>query len=69
MSKLKGLDMLALVLVIIGGLNWGLVGLWDLNIISKVFGVASVLTKIVYILVGLSGVYVALIYAKLRKEA
>lgn len=46
----------ALVLVVIGGLNWGLVGLLDLNIVSKLLG-DGVLTKIVYDLVGLSALY------------
>ncbi len=46
----------ALVLVVIGGLNWGLVGLLDLNVVSKLLG-DGVLTKVVYDLVGLSALY------------
>lgn len=46
----------ALVLVVIGGLNWGLVGLFNLNIVSSLLG-DGVLTKIVYDLVGLSALY------------
>lgn len=47
-----------MVLVVIGGLNWGLVGLLNLNLVTTLFGVGT-LTNIVYDLVGLSAVYVA----------
>lgn len=48
----------ALVLVVIGGLNWGLVGLFGLNLVSTLLGEASALSRIVYGLVGLSALYV-----------
>lgn len=44
--------------LVIGAINWGLVGLLNLNIVEAIFGM-SVLTKIVYIVVGLAGVYKA----------
>lgn len=47
---------LALVLVIIGAINWGLVGLFDFNLVDTLFGVESIISKIVYILVGISGI-------------
>lgn len=49
---MKILEIIALTLLIIGGLNWGLVGLFDLDLVSTLF-VASIITKIVYILVGI----------------
>lgn len=49
---MKILEIIALTLLIIGGLNWGLVGLFDLDLVSTLFG-ASIITKIVYILVGI----------------
>jgi hypothetical protein len=52
------LHKVALVLVVIGGLNWGLVGLFDLNVVSALLGEATVLSRIVYGLVGLSALYV-----------
>ncbi len=58
--RLTTLDWIALVLVIIGGLNWGLVGLFDLNLVAALFGVDSALSNIVYILVGLAAVYVTI---------
>ncbi|MEM4245371.1 MAG: DUF378 domain-containing protein [Candidatus Nanoarchaeia archaeon] len=59
------LDWIALVLVIIGGLNWGLVGLFSYNIVDGIFGAGSLIAKIIYILVGLSALY--LIYYAMKK--
>lgn len=56
---MKLVNILALVLVIVGGLNWGLVGLFNFNLVTTLFGEASVLSNIVFILVGLSAAYVA----------
>lgn len=53
---MKGLQQIANILVIVGALNWGLVGLLDLNVVNVVLGSVAGLEKIVYILVGLSGV-------------
>ena len=55
---MKRLDVLAAILVVIGALNWGLVGLFGFNLVFALFG-TTVLTNLVYILVGLSGVYQA----------
>jgi hypothetical protein len=52
----NALDWIALVLVIIGGLNWGLVGLFSFNLVEAIFGV-GVIATIVYVLVGLSALY------------
>lgn len=49
----------ALILVVVGGLNWGLVGLLGLDLVATLFGAMSVIAKLVYILVGVSAVYVA----------
>ena len=53
---MKGLQQVANILVIVGALNWGLVGLLDFNVVNMVLGSMAGLEKIVYILVGLSGV-------------
>jgi uncharacterized membrane protein YuzA (DUF378 family) len=55
--KFNAIDWLALVLVIVGGLNWGLVGAFNYNLVDSLFGVESALSRIVYVLVGLSAVY------------
>ena len=65
--KLNIIDIIALVLLIIGGLNWGLVGLFSFDLVATIFGVASMLSNIVYMLVGLSAIYVAVIFMKLEK--
>ena len=54
---MKIVDIVAWVLLIVGGLNWGLVGALDIDLVSTIFGAGSVLTRIVFILVGLSAIY------------
>lgn len=56
------LEKIALWLTIIGGLNWGLIGLFDFNLVAAVFGGMSLLSRIIYILVGLAAIW--LIYAQ-----
>jgi len=51
--------MLTFILVIIGALNWGLVGLMDLNLVNLLFGSMPGVERIIYILVGLSAIYLA----------
>ena len=68
MKSLNALDWVALVLVIVGGLNWGLVGLFDFDLVATIFGDMSVLSRIVYILVGLSAVYMIVIAGALEKK-
>lgn len=53
---MKGLKTIALILVIVGGLNWGLIGLFGFDLVAAIFGDMSVISKIVYVLVGLSAV-------------
>ena len=47
-----------MILVVIGGLNWGILGLFDVNVIDSIFGMMSTLSRIIYVLVGLSAIYV-----------
>lgn len=51
--------MVAFTLVVVGALNWGLVGLFNLNVVSTLLGAGSTLEKLVYVLVGLSAVWLA----------
>jgi uncharacterized membrane protein YuzA (DUF378 family) len=53
----EGLNLLTLVLAIVGGVNWGLVGLFDLDLVAAIFGAGSVLARLVYVLVGLSALW------------
>lgn len=56
-SALRTVDIVSLVLVLIGAINWGLVGLFDFDLVAAVFGEMTALSRIVYTLVGLAGVY------------
>mgnify|MGYP002870006259 CR=1 FL=1 len=53
---MQTLQKAALVFVIIGALNWGLIGLFSFNLVETLFGVDNVITNIVYALVGISGI-------------
>ncbi|MFZ2310282.1 MAG: DUF378 domain-containing protein [Patescibacteria group bacterium] len=68
MKNLSALDLIALVLVIVGGLNWGLVGLFNFDLVATIFGDMSMLSRIVYSLVGLSAVYMAIITTSLTRK-
>lgn len=61
------LHIIAWVLLIIGGLNWGLIGALDFNLVDTLFGAGSVLSRIVYILVGLSAI-VGIIHCTMCKD-
>ena len=59
--NLNALDWIALALLVIGGINWGLVGLFQFDLVATIFGGSdSILSRIVYTLVGLSAVFVAI---------
>jgi hypothetical protein len=60
---MKSLDLIALVLVLIGGLNWGLVGFFNFDLVAAIFGEMSAISKIVYDLVGLSALYMIIMKA------
>lgn len=60
MKRLNGLDGLALVLAIIGAINWGLVGLFNFDLVANIFGDMSGISRVIYTLVGLSGLYLAI---------
>jgi uncharacterized membrane protein YuzA (DUF378 family) len=57
MSAIGGLDRTALALVTVGGVNWGLVGLFDFDLVAKLFGSRSVLSRAVYSAVGVAALY------------
>jgi len=54
---MKSLNLATLILTIIGGINWGLVGLFDFNLVAAIFGEGSALTRLVYVIVGLSALW------------
>ncbi len=54
---MKAINLVTLLLVIVGGLNWGLVGLFDFDLVAAIFGAGSLLARLVYILVGVSAAW------------
>jgi len=59
---------IAFVLVMVGALNWGMVGVFNVDIVSEIFSKDSVATDIVYILVGLAAVYIMIRFAMCKKD-
>ena len=54
---MRAINVITLVLLIVGGLNWGLVGLADFDLVAALFGEMSTLSRIVYMLVGISALW------------
>ena len=54
---MKIIDKIALVLIIIGAINWGLIGILKFNLVDTLFGTMSILSRIIYTLVGISGLW------------
>lgn len=65
--KTTPLYSLALVFLIVGGLNWGLIGLFNFNLVAGIFGDMSLLSRLIYIIVGVSAAYVASVVFKKSK--
>jgi len=61
---MKIVNCLALTLVIVGALNWLLVGLFEFNLVDFLFGSLSLLTRLIYILVGIAGIWSIAFYSK-----
>ncbi|MDD3190123.1 MAG: DUF378 domain-containing protein [Candidatus Pacebacteria bacterium] len=68
MQKLNAVDWLALVLVLVGALNWGLVGLLDFDLVATLFGDMSLISRAIYSFVGIAALYIAAISMSLNKE-
>ncbi len=57
MKKMNTIDWIAFALVVIGGLNWGFVGLFSFDLVATIFGDMTMISRIVYTLVGLAAIY------------
>ena len=64
---MKALNYTVLTLIIVGALNWLLVGLFKFNLVDSIFGELSFLTRVIYGLVGLSGLWAISFYGKLAE--
>jgi uncharacterized membrane protein YuzA (DUF378 family) len=56
-SRMHGLDWLALAVMMLGGLNWALVGAFDVDLVATLFGPGTIVARILYILVGLAAIW------------
>ena len=65
----KILDCIALTIAIIGAVNWGLIGFLDFNLVASIFGSMTWISRIIYALVGISGLYLITFYMCLDKSA
>ncbi len=63
MAEKNTIEMVAAILLIIGGINWGLYA-FNLNLVSLIFGSVAILENIVYVLVALSAIFIAYTYFK-----
>jgi uncharacterized membrane protein YuzA (DUF378 family) len=64
---MKLLKTIAIIILIIGGLNWGLVGLSNFNLVAEIFKAIPVISRVIYVLIGLSAVYVIVAYKSICK--
>lgn len=64
---MKGLQWITLILILVGALNWGLVGFFKFDLVAAIFGQMTVLARIVYSLVGLSAIYTIITLKHLMK--
>jgi uncharacterized protein len=62
---MRALTIISLLLVVIGALNWGLVGFFGFNLITAIFGMSSFIGRLVYALVGLAGIFGVFVLGKL----
>ncbi|MBP2680384.1 MAG: hypothetical protein H6Q78_247 [Candidatus Krumholzibacteriota bacterium] len=65
---MKALDTIFAVLLVIGGLNWGLVGLFSFDLVRAILGDMTFLSRIVYILVGVSALYQAVQWKAIQRR-
>jgi uncharacterized membrane protein YuzA (DUF378 family) len=66
--KMKSMDVLFASLLVVGGLNWGLVGLFNFDLVATVLGSMSALSRVVYIVVGISAVYQAMQWKAIQRR-
>ena len=65
---MKWLDNILLTLAIIGCINWGLIGFFKFDLVSTLFGDLTWLSRIIFAIVGLSGVYLISFYGRIRSQ-
>ena len=66
--SMSTIDWIAMTLLIVGGLNWGLVGLFNVDLVAMLFGEMTTVSRLVYVLVGLSALYSIYTTSKMSKH-
>jgi uncharacterized membrane protein YuzA (DUF378 family) len=69
MKSLSIIDWIAFILVVVGALNWGLVGFFNFNLVALILGDMTFLSRVVYGLVGISAIYMAIFAFKINKKS
>jgi uncharacterized membrane protein YuzA (DUF378 family) len=64
MYKLSNLDKVSILLILIGAINWGLIGLFNVNLVYILFGSVLIIEKLIYILIGASSINMLLLLSK-----
>ncbi|MET0858318.1 MAG: DUF378 domain-containing protein [Telluria sp.] len=64
-AKMAALDYAAMALLIIGGLNWAMVGLFSVDVVATLFGVQTPVTRFIYVVVGLAALYAIYLISKM----
>ncbi len=63
---MKAIDAIALILVIVGAINWGLIGFFRFDLVAAIFGNMTAMSRIIYALVGLSGLYAVSYFGRIN---
>lgn len=65
---MKTLDVIVAILLVVGGLNWGLVGIFRFDLVAAIFGDMSVVSRIIYILVGVAALYQLILWKSIQRR-
>lgn len=67
-TTMKIVDVISAVILAFGGLNWGLIGLFGFNLVEAVFGPMSIMSRIIYCVVGLSALYEIIMFRTIQRR-
>lgn len=65
---MKSLDLIVAVLLVVGGVNWGLVGILNFNLVATIFGDTTMLSRLVYAIVGLCALYQVMMWKAIQRR-
>lgn len=68
MKKTNGLDFLAIILLIVGAVNWGLVGFFNFNLVAYLLGDMTIFSRLIYVVVGIASLYLVYYIYRLTKK-